>query len=102
MTAAPAFEYTAVDRAGGRLRGVTRAATQADAYRQLTASGLTPVRIRAQRQRGARASRRRITAADVAHFTYQFSVLISARIPIADGLLSIAQQERNTRFRAIL
>lgn len=102
MTAAAAFEYTAVDRAGLRLRGVTRAATQADAYRQLTASGLTPVRIRPQRERGVRASRRRITAADVAHFTYQFSVLIAARIPIADGLLSIAQQERNARFRDVL
>lgn len=101
MTAA-AFEYTALDRAGAQRRGVAQAPTQADAYRQLAASGLTPLSIRAARPPASKRLGRRVSAADVAHFTYQFSVLIAARIPISDGLLSIAEQEPNPRFRAIL
>lgn len=102
MTAAPAFEYTAIDRAGATLRGVARAPSTADAYRQLAASGLTPVSIRPARRPRAPRIGRRISPADVAHFTYQFSVLISARIPISDGILSIAEQEQSPRFRAVL
>lgn len=98
---ATAFAYIAVDRTGARRRGVTHAPSQADAYRQVAASGLTPVRLRA----GARAGRRRrsgVSIKELVRFTYQFSALVGARIPLSDGLRSIASQEPNPRFKAVI
>jgi type II secretory pathway component PulF len=101
MTALNAFSYTAVDRRGSRCRGVAKAATENDAYRQITAAGLTPVKIAPVR--GVKLGRtRRVRAREVAHFTYQLSVLIGARVPIGDGLRSIAEQEAPGKFRDVI
>lgn len=95
------FEYVALDRTGVRLRGVAEAANQAEAYHKVSASGLTPLSIRPVRER-LRSRRARVRSKDIAHFTYQFSVLLSARIPISEGLMSIAVQENNLTLRLIL
>jgi type II secretory pathway component PulF len=99
MTPVTSFNYTAVDRHGARCRGVARAATEVDAFRQISAAGLTPVKIRAAR---GRRGRRGVGLKDVAHFTYQLSVLIGARVPIGDGLRSIAEQESAGKFREVI
>ena len=39
---------------------------------------------------------------ELAHLTYQFSVLLDARIPIATGLRSIAEQETNRRLQEVI
>jgi type IV pilus assembly protein PilC len=98
---ATAFRYTAVDRAGTRRRGVTHAPSKADAYRQVAAAGLTPVSLRA----GGRAPRRKrsgVSIKELVRFTYQFSALVGARISLSDGLRSIASQEPNPRFKAVI
>ena len=76
-TIVTSFTYTAVDRNGLRCRGVARAVTEVDAFRQISAAGLTPVKIR---QTKARRGRRGVGLKDIAHFTYQLSVLIGARV----------------------
>lgn len=95
-----AFRYHAVDRRGSRTRGVVRAANQNDAYRQMRAAGLQPLQIKAVKLRRGRG--KSITIKDLAHMTYQFSVLMDARIPLIDGLRSIAEQETNPRLRTVL
>lgn len=95
------FQYEAVDRRGLRRCGVARAATPADAYRQIVAAGLTPVVIRPVR-RLTMWRRRRVGLAEIANFTYQFSVLMAARVPIGEGIRSIAEQEPPGRFRDVL
>lgn len=97
MTAG-AFEYVALDRKGAKCRGVARASTEVDAYRQVTAAGLTPVTIKPARIKTGR-RKRSVRQKDVAHFTYQLSVLISARVPIGEGLRGIAEQEPAGKFR---
>lgn len=99
MTAAT-FRYRAVDRAGAPREGVAQAASRAEAYRKVAASGLTPISITAERPRAARG--RKIGLLDIAQFTYQLGVLISARIPIGEGLRSIAEQEPNPRLQGIV
>ncbi|MFN0132118.1 MAG: type II secretion system F family protein [Phycisphaerales bacterium] len=93
------FRYEAFDRSGVRSRGVARAPTEADAVRRLAASGLTAVRLRATR---GDLVRRRVPQQQVAHITYQLSVLISARIPIGDGIRGIAEQEQPGPLRDAL
>src|SRR4051812_12051554 len=93
------FTYTAVDRNGLRCRGVARAVTEVDAFRQISAAGLTPVKIKPAK---GRRGRRGVGLKDIAHFTYQLSVLIGARVPIGDGLRSIAEQESAGKFREVI
>jgi type II secretory pathway component PulF len=98
-----AFEYRAVDKLGAPRRGITSAATQGEAYRRLIALGLTPIKLTKAATKGQqRAQGKRIKLGDLAHFTYQLGVLVSARIPISEGLLSIAQQEREPRLRDLI
>jgi type IV pilus assembly protein PilC len=95
-----AFQYHAINRAGAKVKGVLRAEDQSEAYRQVRAAGLQPLRIKTMA--GTRRRRKRITLKDIAHMTYQFSVLMEARIPVVDGLRSIAEQESNARLGEIM
>ena len=96
------FQYRAVDKAGAKRRGSLKASTQQDAYRRLTMQGLTPVRLRAAEGRAGRGRRIRVSTQEITHFTYQLAVLLEARIPIAEGLISIAEQESNGAFAGML
>jgi type II secretory pathway component PulF len=102
------FHYEAVDRSGAKRKGVTVASTKAEAFRKVAALGLTPLSIREARS-GAGSSRApgllrsdRIPTKDLAHFTYQLGVLVSARIPISDGLVSVAQQEKEGKLKSVI
>jgi len=96
-----AFAYRAVDDRGRRAKGVTHAHSQAEAYRRLVADGLTPVRIRLESGK-RRARGKRVPLKDIAHFTYQLSVLISARVPLSDGIRTIGEQEPSPVFRQVI
>lgn len=103
MSAATVFEYQAVDRAGARRRATVTAATKAEAYRKVAALGLTPLVIRpTARGFSRRSRRRRVPTKELAHFTYQLGVLVSARIPISEGLLGVAQQEKEGVLRDVV
>ncbi|MDX2115852.1 MAG: type II secretion system F family protein [Planctomycetota bacterium] len=95
------FHYTALDRAGSTRGGSVPAATRQEAIRKIAALGLTPVSLREGADRGS-GRRGRVAARELAHFTYQLAVLVSARISISDGLMSIAKQERDPGFRAVI
>jgi len=91
------YEYLAMDRRGERVHGVSRAQNESDVVREVTAAGLVPIRVRKARIK--RRGSRRVRAKDIAQFTYQLGVLINARIPIGEGLRSIAEQEAPGKFR---
>lgn len=97
-----AFQYQAIDRRGARTKGVLRAENRSEAYRQVRAAGLQPLKIKPVRLRGGGGRRKSVTVKDLSHMTYQFSVLLEARISIIDGLRSIAEQENNSRLRVVL
>lgn len=64
------------------------------------ARGLTPVTLseaRSHRTRGVR-----IASKELAHFTYQLGVLLNAKVQLAEGLLSIAEQEREGPLRSVV
>lgn len=94
------FEYQAVDKLGAAKRGSLAAGNEAEAFRLLTAQGLIPLAVSPARALLARGTR--FKTRDLSHFTAQLAVLVSARVPIADGLLSIAQQEPNKRLAAVI
>ncbi len=97
------FEYVAVDRAGLKRRGVATAATKAEAFRKVAGLGFTPLSLKpTSAKRSARFGSARISTKDLSNFTYQLGVLVSARIPISEGLVNIAQQERDAKFKELV
>lgn len=95
------YEYRALDRGGAKRSGVATAGSKAEALRQLSAQGLTPISVRESRASRAR-GRARVRARAVAHFTSQLGVLMSARVPISDVLMTIAEQESEPGLRAVI
>ncbi len=97
------FDYVAIDRLGVKRRGSTPAASVADACRKVAALGLTPITIRRTSGKlGFAITSGRIPTKELSQFTYQLGVMVSARIPVSDGLLSIAQQEKNPVLKSIV
>lgn len=103
MSALSTFEYKAVDRAGAERRGVVTAASEREAFRKVTAGGATPIKLKKVRERRALSSALRgVSSRDIAQFAYQLAVLTEARIPLAEGIRGIAEQEPGAKFRAVL
>lgn len=98
------FQYTTVDRAGAKHTGVLSAANRAEALRKLAAGGATPLQLKPvrERRRMALLGPRSVAPRDIAHIVHQLSVLLQARIPLPEGVRSIAEQETNPRLRAAL
>ena len=98
------FEYRALQPDGAETRGVATGASKADAYRQLVSRGLTPVRLHPVTPGRAevRGSGARIPLHDLAHFTYQFGVLMAANLGVAEGLRGIAEQEKPGPLRRMI
>jgi type IV pilus assembly protein PilC len=97
---AVSFEYRAVDAAGARRAGSVLGRTEKEAYRQLTAMGLTPLSIRQAGGRNPRAST--IGLRQLVQFTGQLSVLVSAKISISEGLYSISEAETDPKVKALV
>lgn len=99
---ARSFEFKGVERGGQRRTGVIRAIDESDAFRRLSASGVTPLRLRPARERTPWFRHSRVSKADIAALTRELSVLVQAKIPIAQGLLSIAEHERKVELRRLV
>ena len=88
------FKYTALDGLGHSVSGMIEAPSRDDAFSRLNASGLVPTML--ERAAVARpAFGRRVSKSEAAAFTRELSVLVQAKIPIAQGIASIAETERN-------
>lgn len=99
-----AYEYRAVDKAGAERRGVVAATDQREAFKKVSATGATPISLKPVRaaRRGAVLGGGGVKPRDIAQFTHQLAVLLEARIPIADAVRGIAEQETNPRLQAAL
>ncbi|MCB9847836.1 MAG: type II secretion system F family protein [Phycisphaeraceae bacterium] len=97
------FQYVAVDRQGKRHKGITSANDQQDAFRRVTALGMTPVKIMtAKSASSTNIARSRISPEQIGSFCYELAVLLRAAIPIAEGLRSIAEQEPKRGMRNLV
>lgn len=101
------FEYQALDAKGRTVKGVI----EGDAERQVRAAlreqGLTPLRVdpiqpRAARDRRPFALRHRLSTAELALVTRQFSTLIRAGLTVEDCLNVLIEQSESARARAVL
>ena len=97
------YQFEALGKNGAVQKGITQADSKDAAFAQIASSGLTPVSIReVKAKRSIFSGKRKIALRELSIFTYQFSVLIEARIPISEGLYSIAEEETNDRLRVVI
>ncbi len=96
------FEYSAITSAGERTTGQIEASGEHDAYRRLSAKGMTPITISRRRTRSSLFSFGRVSATDIANLTRELAVLLDARIPLARGLASIAEQQSKPELTTII
>lgn len=96
------YQYRALAADGKRASGTIRADSETDACRRLRSEGLTPTRVTPARAGASLFSFQRITQRDVVDLTQQLSVLVQSKIPLARGLMSIAEQETKPALREML
>jgi len=99
---ATTYDYRAIDQDGAPHNGRLTAASEQEAYRRLAAQGLTPTTIRVESRSTRPVAVGSITAQDVAALTRELSVLLETNIPLARGLVSIAEHEEKKALRAVI
>ena len=109
----PVYRYTAKEPNGKMLTGEFTAATRFEGLSQLHARGLTVTEIsddpvyagreKADREKSsARFFSKPITLSDKAIFCRQLSISVSAGVPLRESLETIAQDQDNPVFQAVL
>jgi type IV pilus assembly protein PilC len=120
----PTFNYTAIDPSSGKeMKGTMEGASQSQAAAALKSRGLVltgfaagaepAVKGKAAKKEAAKpaaggkkkagfAFGRAINVAGITVFTRQLSTLVNAGMPIVRSLETLARQEKNLRFKAVL
>lgn len=96
------YEYVALDGEGVKQRGIVHAGSKQEAFRKVSSFKLTPLRLEPVSDKPRLFTPRKVTSKDIADLTYQLSVLVEARVPIAEGLMSIAEHESKETLRSML
>lgn len=87
------FQYEALDRKGGKIRGRVRASSLQDALTRLRADGLTPVEVAAaSRDIGAMGRRRGPSSRSLAEWLRAIGLLLGAGAPLVRALAMVRQQ----------
>jgi general secretion pathway protein F len=105
----PVFEYTAIDVAGKRIRGMLDADTAMSARQKLREMELMPTQV-GEATKTAKPARditlvelfSRPKTADIALFTRQLAVLLQAGMPLIDSFNAVLEQIDNKRLVKIV
>jgi general secretion pathway protein F len=105
-----AFEYTALDSAGRRHKGVLEGDTARQVRSLLRDKSLLPVSVsevaaresRSQRAGGGFTLLRRVSITDLSLLTRQLATLVRAGLPLEEALLAVSQQTERERVQSIL
>ena len=100
-----AWQYTAYDSDGRRVKGVLVADGASHARGLLRESGLFPESLTPARERGRSwwrpPGRRRFSVEELAVFTRQMAVLIAAELPIEESLKVFTESEASSAVRRV-
>ncbi len=104
----PTFKYIVKNIEGKRLTGEIEAVDQRSLVESLRKDGLVPIDIRRygeQRTVGGTALPHfggNVSSKEIVDFTRQLSTMISAGLPLIDGLVILQKQTKNKNFNRIL
>ena len=99
----PLFVYKAKDSSGTVTSGMVEAVNEKLAFSTIADQGLTIVSIKERRASGFGAAvLNRVKAKDVVIFSRQFSVMVSASIPIVQALKILIDQTQNITLKLMI
>ena len=106
----PSYRFTAINPAGVLVRGVTEAASEAEAVAHIRRQGNIPMRTDAARNGGAALdtllrldfSRRTLRRSEVAYFTRELAVMLGAGQDLDRALRFLDETAPNPRVRAVI
>ena len=96
------FEWVGNDSTGARVTGECMACTPAMARAQLRVRGITPIRVRKRSKPWLRRPTPKITAKDITLFCRQLAALLTAGVPLVQGLDIIATGHDHPGMGALL
>lgn len=107
-----AYQYTAVDQAGKKRKGVAEADSARQVRQQLRDQSLVPLDIHEvtggteKKKKTSELSlslkRKRISTANLCLITHQMATLLSAGIPIDEMLTAVAEQSEKNQVKSVL
>ncbi|MFA5530254.1 MAG: type II secretion system inner membrane protein GspF [Thiohalomonadaceae bacterium] len=103
-----AFEYTALDTRGRENKGVMEGDTARQVRQQLREQGMVPLAVQAvveresRRTGGSFASRRGISATDLALITRQLATLVRSGLPLEESLRTVSRQTEKARIKSMI
>lgn len=96
------FAYTVRDPLGKLLTGTLEASSPEDAAQHLRRDGFTVVKVEDDEDDGGSLFPRRIKKSEIVYATTQLALMVDTGITLSDALASIAEQEENPTFKALL
>ena len=101
-----AFEYTALDVSGRKLKGVLEGDAPRQIRQQLRDQGLTPLSVDEVSQRKSNGEKktftRGISSTELAVFTRQLATLVGSGMPLEETLEAVGKQTENDRMQATI
>jgi len=102
-----AFEYTALDVGGHKLKGVIEGDAPRQVRQQLRDQGLTPLTVDEVRQRSNQRGEKKqfsrgISSTELAVFTRQLATLVSSGMPLEETLEAVGKQTENPRMQSTI
>lgn len=99
----PRYSYIALDDYGKRVKGTLISATEETLKKALTPMGLYLISSRKVHDRALRFSfKKRVRRRDLINFTIHLRTLISAGVPLVQGLEDLVEQTDNKRLKTVL
>ena len=104
----PAFHYIAVAENGREKRGVIEAESLKQARQLLRQKSLAPLKVdpaqnkKFYKTRKFSLSSRALTSKELALMTRQFATLLSAGLPVEEGLFAVSEQTEKTRVKSLI
>ncbi|HOZ47779.1 MAG TPA: type II secretion system F family protein [Candidatus Hydrogenedentes bacterium] len=99
----PTFAYVARNRGGKKQSGTLSAETKAQATQVLQRRGLTVQEVKVQTvRRDAVSPRTKVKSTDLLVFTRQLSTIVSAGLPLLQGLDILSEQTEDVRFGNVI
>ena len=101
-----AFEYTALDVSGHKLKGVLEGDAPRQIRQQLRDRGLTPLSVDEVRKRTKQGEKkhfsRGISSTELAVFTRQLATLVASGMPLEETLEAVGKQTENSRMQSTI
>src|SRR5882762_237403 len=98
----PLFTYKAIDASGKNVLGRVEAVNVFDLEQRLARMGLDLVTGAPSSQRMRLIGARRIPRTDLINFCFHLEQLVSAGVPVIEGLVDLRESVENPRFREVV